>query len=490
MDCGNDSGSAIYYNLSASNRFWYVDYWWFFRFNDSQRGPDGVQCKLPTDKICFDHEGDWESVTIATDLDQPARVQYLSYSAHGTWYRYLRGVIRWVDDRPVPRPMVFVARGTHANYPQRCEKNCRRSTKDGAEGIPFGTETEYTGGRAWARNDHDACRGNCLKPLPERDTRPAAPALLNGAGWNVWQGRWGKHETRAQHWRLSQGPRSPGMQPHYNEPWSFTETPRRTFAASGADRELDALADCDAWAGMAAAGVLCDSAALRETAAARSLDRPGTVSLAVTAADGGEQRDEDVAASTRGLAQLVGRPLRAGEQLAATGASGAGSALAVRIAERGGVAGYVFRDLGLEQGGTATVTAPTTVGEAPRLRRPDGRLVAGRRMATTQAPAFAALRSPRIGRIRAIRSRDGAPRGWQVRLRATTSRAIVSLRTRPDGRTLVRRLAVTSPGRLATVTLPARGGARYVVAGAPATGTRQRSEASARRLPRHDGGRR
>lgn len=166
QDCGSGPGSAIYYNVTCTRRHLYADYWWFFRFNDSQRGPDAPQCRANV--LCFDHEGDWEGARVVTSPTDSDDVQYVSYSAHGQWCKYPERMVQLSRGK---RVSVYVARGTHANYPRPCSDDCNQ-TDDSSDGVAGTPETEFDGASPWERNDDRICAGNCLLPLPERRRDP------------------------------------------------------------------------------------------------------------------------------------------------------------------------------------------------------------------------------------------------------------------------------------------------------------------------------
>ena len=79
-----------------------VQYWFFYPYNQAP--------------LFFDHEGDWEHVTVDLGRDGAPRAVY--FSEHGNnspgVYRAW-GAVRKVGDHPV----VLSARGTHASYPDR-----------------------------------------------------------------------------------------------------------------------------------------------------------------------------------------------------------------------------------------------------------------------------------------------------------------------------------------------------------------------------------
>jgi hypothetical protein len=79
-----------------------VQYWFFYPYND---GP-----------LFFDHESDWEHVTV--DVAPSGRPRAVYFAQHGN---NSPGVPRaWADVRKIgDHPMVLSARGTHASYPNQ-----------------------------------------------------------------------------------------------------------------------------------------------------------------------------------------------------------------------------------------------------------------------------------------------------------------------------------------------------------------------------------
>lgn len=77
----------------------WLQYWFYYYYNDFPYGPTGG-----------DHEGDWELAQIK--LDPNARPVYAVYSHHGQGSKCTWSKLRKVG----PRPIVYVALGSHANY--------------------------------------------------------------------------------------------------------------------------------------------------------------------------------------------------------------------------------------------------------------------------------------------------------------------------------------------------------------------------------------
>ncbi len=200
-DCDRGAAAAIYYRAIAAGDALVLDYWLYYRFNDapySSRTPRFLD---------NDHEGDWENVSVGVspaDADGTA-FAWVAYAAHGRpARRYPRRALACDDDHRrgscaragARRPHVYVARGTHASYPQRCTDRgepfplpasyllgCRQRDVEGAQALPEGG---HDGRRAWGSND---------------DPR-ALHALRTGDGFTRWRGRWGlPGVTRSPGWQ-------------------------------------------------------------------------------------------------------------------------------------------------------------------------------------------------------------------------------------------------------------------------------------------------
>ncbi|HSK16758.1 MAG TPA: hypothetical protein VK915_11395 [Gaiellaceae bacterium] len=223
---GGDDSSGYYYRVvrPADGRV-YVDYWWFFARNPSPVGED-VFCApgLRTPPFtCQEHESDWEGVTVVLEpctggpdcLDaagerlRPEAVRYAQHE-HVVTYSLAETLLPlWETLRPPwaglggPRPLVFVARDSHASYPTPCERNCRQTTRD----LP---ESRHDGSIVWT---HNASCDGCLRPLPE--TAAGEPAL-----WNAFPGPWGTQNCilAGAYCDLSRAPEAPARQGRYRDP--------------------------------------------------------------------------------------------------------------------------------------------------------------------------------------------------------------------------------------------------------------------------------
>jgi hypothetical protein len=150
----------------------WLQYWLFYYYNDFQLlGP-----LLSGGK----HEGDWELVQLR--LNASEQPDLAVYSQHKT-----AGSRPWSAVRKAGQtPLVYVARGSHANY--------------------FTPGAHWTG--VWF--DQADGKGPAITPTVEvlGDRQPA---------WVHWPGSWG--DTKASASPLdSASPRSPGRRPHWSNP--------------------------------------------------------------------------------------------------------------------------------------------------------------------------------------------------------------------------------------------------------------------------------
>ena len=160
----------------SQGRLW-LQYWLFYYYNDYQLlGPLSGG----------NHEGDWELVQVRLDAaEQPQQIVYSQHklAESKTWM---------VAPRIGNTPLVYVARGSHANY--------------------FGKGSHWTG------NWFDQADGKGPQITPAlvvlEDRSPA---------WVLWPGSWG--DTKPGILRLdSSSPVSPGVRPYWLDPVKLSGT--------------------------------------------------------------------------------------------------------------------------------------------------------------------------------------------------------------------------------------------------------------------------
>jgi hypothetical protein len=223
-DCNRGPASVIYANVHARARELFVDYWWFYRYNDYP-WTNPANCYLLTrlgHDVCGDHEGDWEGMTVVTD-NPATKVRYAVFAQHKSPIAMFPGT-RGDDgrrtfefaDQSHEHITVYVAAGTHASYASECR---RRGLRRCLESGSIIWEGFHDGDRSWGRNDDHECDryGGCVQLLPRSGPDvPDQEPLLYAASWNAWPGLWGFCLPRDGTCEL--GPRSPGLQDRYERP--------------------------------------------------------------------------------------------------------------------------------------------------------------------------------------------------------------------------------------------------------------------------------
>jgi hypothetical protein len=353
-DCDSGDRSAIYWGMNdpLADGYTYLDYWFFYRAN------------YFSGRIDF-HEGDWEGVTVAPSSDG-STFDYAAFSQHGTYYSYLRNVLRCEDvltgSMPAPgscgptshRIDTMVANGSHANYTSPCSEtyfslvfsSCRQNGHPVA-GHPVLAERGYDGQRLWGRAFDSS--GTALLPLP----------LAGGTGWGDWPGLWGRKVSIFQFPQAS-GPASPENQAFnldcaiLNNDGGNNCPPRpprgHTIGAPNEDdggggggcdpcatrvhtshpkKQLHsspglAAMRCSSWAGTGIAVAVCDPSRLRAAVEHARLGATTRASIAVAGIRGRT-------ASAPGISQYASnRVLRSNSRLSIRGRFGKGKRVLVR----------------------------------------------------------------------------------------------------------------------------------------------------------------
>lgn len=342
LDCNGGPASSIYYEPTfRSAGYNYLDYWFFYRYNEF---------------IEDNHQGDWEGVTVAPSLTDPATFDWVNFAQHKYMTSYLRDILQCDSggsgscgsesgDHLGRRPWVYVAGGTHASYPDQCTDLC---TQPG----PATLEGDHGGQVNWDRN-YDPGNSNALVRFP-----PALGWSGSTGVWTDWPGSWSADTTVG----------SPGNQHRFKCPWDgnpYDQTActsaRRPRLSAGAA----AAFSCGSWFGPALRASACAQSELERAMRRGRVGHHGRFRFLARVR----------AASGKGVAQLLGRPLRTGQTIRLRGIAPSDTTLMVSARWRSRVLVARFVRLGLQSGGTATVLFQK--GRRPRLVlvRPDGRRV-------------------------------------------------------------------------------------------------------------------
>ena len=292
-DCDDSPESVIYYRVTQSNRRFYIDYWWFLRFNHF-RG-FSTTCRVASTKACDEHEGDWEGVTVVTSPGDESHLDYVAYAAHTGVFRYPAGSLK-----SRVHPDVFIADGSHAAYPIACPSGCSQPII--LAGLLKTPETHVDGSMPWERNDED-CEPNashsCLRALAAPETDPAS--------WTAWPGLWGATcGERCSYKNDPQSPSSPGMQSRFQAPWCSSKDGVVT---------CDGVAQgCSDWLGPLVVAVACDPHRLGSALRRNEKLPPSQLKLTVSGS-------RQISATTPGIVQALGpQPLAPGDGVTVSGA--------------------------------------------------------------------------------------------------------------------------------------------------------------------------
>jgi hypothetical protein len=220
-------GAIYYHAVWRGPDELYLDYWWYFPYNPT---PVGFKAACRTgfnaDGVtCFDHASDWEGITVVLRREgksfAPSHVIYAQHE-FGVAYDWSQLQREWTTAETIDgdRPVVFVARDSHASYPASCKVGCRQIHRPRVRG-----EGASDGNRDWRRNSDADCKKSCLKRFPQtRDGRPD--------GWNDRPLRWGQRSCIFGTALCNRGlaPKAPRYQARFWAPWKpLTGIPVRRF---------------------------------------------------------------------------------------------------------------------------------------------------------------------------------------------------------------------------------------------------------------------
>jgi hypothetical protein len=211
-----DSPQRIYYHAEPAEKGTrlHIDYWMFYRFNDAPLFPQHTCLSglSVAEATCFDHEGDWEGVTVSLARDTEAwRPESVSYAGHAWRHRFSWQALAEVGATEGTQPVVWVARGSHASYPAPCGEAARIGCRQPGLNTPDGPRD---GAKPWWLNDDHECElHSCVLELPQ--TARGGPA-----SWAAFGGRWGlpRCTLGTTFCVRALGPESPWFQKRYAQP--------------------------------------------------------------------------------------------------------------------------------------------------------------------------------------------------------------------------------------------------------------------------------
>lgn len=336
VDCNAGPASAMYYIVSGPfvdtvYRFW--DYWMFYRVN----------YVAPTADF---HEGDWEGVSVVPSVEEPDTFDFAGFSQHGTYFAYLRDVLRCGDSAPAGLPVAgscgvengghygrrihtMVANGSHANYTTPCSETIVLVSCQGS-GSFLSRERGYDGSGSWG-NAFAADAGAVVLPMPPPGTL-RDPAHWNGS-WSDWPGAWGFEAKFGGTRPLSPLRQGVGFACAEIDNPSCPAIPargaaRRSRTAGYRSPLARAATGCGAWVGAGVAALECDGRRLAAALRSGSLGKQYTGGLRVAF------RRRSIEAG-KAVSQLVGGPLRPGARvLPSLAAVGRNRLVVVRVYDR------------------------------------------------------------------------------------------------------------------------------------------------------------
>ncbi len=198
--------SPVYYDVSRANGHVNFDYWVFYDYNDSPslKSLTCVGALSIAEATCFDHEGDWEGLTVS--VPEPAaggetEPDAVIYATHNDRASFAWSALQQKGSTRKHHPFGYVAAGSHATYPLACPPaSCRQLSSD----LPDG---QRDGERAWTAA---GCAG-CVKPLP------IDPTSKKARGWAAFHGLWGAEQCTVglELCTRGKGPQSPSDQKRY-----------------------------------------------------------------------------------------------------------------------------------------------------------------------------------------------------------------------------------------------------------------------------------
>jgi hypothetical protein len=191
-EAAHGSGQVVYGKVLRSRTRIDLQYWIWYPYND-------YSATFPPGEVWQVHEGDWESVSVILDLEGRPLVVGMS--------KHCEGIRRgWPDvRRRGPRPIAYVALGSHANY--------------------FEPGTYRHSPVCWPRALRDVVRALRLRDRAAsgRVVRPTlVPVSSTQPSWMRFAGKWGEsgyvHFPNNPPIAYDGAPRAPAFQEAWRRP--------------------------------------------------------------------------------------------------------------------------------------------------------------------------------------------------------------------------------------------------------------------------------
>jgi len=359
-DCDVGPRSSIYWHQvgPSPGGYTYYDYWFFYRYNDAP------------DISASDHEGDWESVSVAPAPDDRT-FDFVSFSNHGDFHSYLRdnlscdlgatGSCGTEASKLGRHVSTFVASGTHANYAQPCSNSCFQHG-----GFP--PETDHGGEEQWGNNYAPESLVELPAPAPRTLDESDEGLELAWTGgprnWTDWPGLWTASDD------VIRGPA--GGNPnraHFYSPWLNACVDGDDCAEDSGGARIAAqsrqqtTSSCETWFGSEVSLLACDPRRLDSSLSEMKLGRKGSISVRLG-------QDRWVADNAPGLAQLLSEPLRVGDSASIRGEGLEGVRVFVRVQDAAGRHYEAGLPIGSAGGGSASIRVLATSSSAARDAEP------------------------------------------------------------------------------------------------------------------------
>jgi Tol biopolymer transport system component len=419
VDCTAGPRTAMYYHVapsaSANERteggYNYVDYWAFYRYNNS---PGEPEIRIG------DHEGDWEGVTVAPSTRNPRAFDVAIFAQHGGNAVYPAANLTCdsggaescqESEEPIgQRVWDYVAAGTHAAYPNPDDGGRLRICLQDESIVPEGC---HDGAYSWGANNEPA---NLLKFPPALGWEEGTSET---ATWVDWPGQWGGSES---------SPDSPGTQGRFTCPWDDSPLDEATACPSQSHRPRVSPAKahnavvsrCASWFGAGVAIAACSPRELRRAVKNGALHAGGRLRIQMHGKNW-------KSASVPGAAQTLGPALHPGQRATVSGQAPSNAQLLVRAQQGNRIVAAAFTQLGLERGGRGRLLIGSKSGQ-PTLtwRSPNGQRINPSSTHATRVPSRRALsktNAPRAGKQRLFHRRPAAGSSIEPRRQDACTRA-------------------------------------------------------------------